>query len=332
MYRILPFCVLASCVLVSCGVFGLSTEERQLLASYKQRAQINYDDGKLTTAIDQAQKGLLIDANDYGLITIQGFSLLRLSGENPALLEQSRQHFERLMNMRSMSQQTHQALLGYGLCLERIGLVERQQVELLRNQLEHQILDEMERAQREASAGEHAALAESSFRNSRSVLERLLANGEQILLANKSLIEVNGLLPDYPAALRHGRAYLVESERLQEHWRAELQRTTVVDYEKEARTRLSQFRYEEIEVRALLANVHAKINNHAGVVEQLNVVLEMDPKRSIDYYNRGESLRELGRTAEMKGDFGTFLSLTNLPAGDPRVINAVRAVRGILQR
>ncbi len=59
------------------------------------------------------------------------------------------------------------------------------------------------------------------------------------------------------------------------------------------------------------------------------MVLLLDPKRCIDYFNRGDSLRQLGRIAEMKEDFGNFLSLTNLPAGDPRVIKAVQAtIRG----
>ena len=77
-----------------------------------------------------------------------------------------------------------------------------------------------------------------------------------------------------------------------------------------------------------MANIHHKDENWAGVVGQLDVVLRMDPKRSIDYYNRGDSLRQLGRIAEMKEDFGNFLSLTNLPAGDPKVIQAVQAIRG----
>ena len=322
MHRILPLCFL-----VSCGVFGLSSEDRDQLTSYKQRAAIYYDTGDLGKAIDQVQKGLVIDGDDYSLTQIWAWSLLRLSGNNDARLQQSRRHFEKLMDLRSMGQQSHQALLGYGLCLERIGQKERQQRDLLRGRLDT-ALEPMDRAEIEARASEHEALAASNFRASRTVLLRLIENGQEILLANKALMEVNSLLPDYDSALAHGEAYLAESKRLQAHWRSEIQLTQEVGYEKEARTRLSRLRNDEIEVRALLANIHAKAQNWAGVVGQLDVVLQMDPKRSIDYFNRGDSLRQLGRIAEMKEDFGNFLSLTNLPAGDPRVIQAVQAIRG----
>ena len=157
----------------------------------------------------------------------------------------------------------------------------------------------------------------------------VLDNGEELLLGNKALMEVNGLLPDYEAAVEHGKAYLVESTKSQDWWRAELARTTVVAYEQEARTMLGQLREEEIEVRALLANIYSKMSDWARVVEQLDIVLDMDRTRSIDYYNRGNSLRKLGRVEEMKADFGTFLSITNLPPGDPRVVDAVQASKGI---
>jgi tetratricopeptide (TPR) repeat protein len=323
MHRILPLCLLGSC-----GVFGLSSEESEQLITYQQNAATYWESGDIPQAMDQARRGLQIDPDDYKLLTIWGYSLLRMSGDDQARIQQARLHFERLIDMRSMSQHSSQALLGYGLCLYRAGQLQRRQVDLLRNRLEHQVLDEMERHQLEASAIELDALLESSLRESRSVMETLVANGEELLLANKTLLEVNSLLPDFPAALGHGNAYLVEAKTLQEYWQREIETTELVLWEREARSTLEQFRDEEIEVRALMANLHAKLDQPAGVVEQLDIVLAMDRSRSIDYFNRAGSLRKLGRIDEMKSDFETFLSLTNLPPSDPRVMDAVQAIKG----
>ena len=57
--------------------------------------------------------------------------------------------------------------------------------------------------------------------------------------------------------------------------------------------------------------------------EQGNVLYRALPLEQVT-----EKPDQLARIAEMKEDFGNFLSLTNLPAGDPRVIQAVQAIRG----
>ena len=139
MRRILPLCLLASC-----GIFGLSSEEAQQLASYQQNAATYWENGDLGQAIDQAQRGLEIAPDDYKLLTIWGYSLLRLSGNDEARLQGAKRHFERLMGMRSMSQHNPQALLGYGSCLYMVSeILETEHMEELAIAFAEQRIDKV---------------------------------------------------------------------------------------------------------------------------------------------------------------------------------------------
>ena len=58
---------------------------------------------------------------------------------------------------------------------------------------------------------------------------------------------------------------------------------------------------------------------HALLYLHDNRVLELDPSRSVDYFNRGKVLLELRRNEDAKEDFRRFLRLTNLPPDLPVV-------------
>jgi hypothetical protein len=59
----------------------------------------------------------------------------------------------------------------------------------------------------------------------------------------------------------------------------------------------------------------------------LDRVLQIDPARSVDYYNRGRVLLELQRQSTAKDDFRKFLATTNLPADNQKVTFAMAALK-----
>ena len=60
MHRTIPLLLL----LGSCGVFGLSQEDRLSLSRYQSNAAIYWENGNLPQALDQVRRGLDLDPAD----------------------------------------------------------------------------------------------------------------------------------------------------------------------------------------------------------------------------------------------------------------------------
>ena len=80
-------------------------------------------------------------------------------------------------------------------------------------------------------------------------------------------------------------------------------------------------------MRALYANWLFDRKQLEGTLSQLNRVLELDPKRSNDYYNRGRVLLKLERKDAAKSDFRMFLATSSLPDDNDKKTFAVHALR-----
>ena len=107
---------------------------------------------------------------------------------------------------------------------------------------------------------------------------------------------------------------------------AEIKRTNTPGYEDVLKRQLAELRDEELEVRSLLAGHYYTQKNHLAALEMLNRVLDLDPKRSVDYYNRGRVLLRLDRDDAAKADFRKFLATTELPATSEKAVFAAQAL------
>jgi tetratricopeptide (TPR) repeat protein len=322
--RTLPLLLL----LAACGVLGgPSEQDRQNLVACQQRAKLYMEGQKYEQALDQIRRGLEIAPADYHLHTLRAWCRLYQSRKDPAMLDEAAREFEHTQALRSRSTQDGQTLLGCALVQLDLGQRELRKAEAL--QEERKRLDPLsaEAATKQAVAAEHVNRAHAYLANSENLLNHLLEDGDRLLLARYHLMQVRGLRRDYEGVKEQARAYLARSAQSQEYWRKDYESTSVSAYEAHAQRQLQRLVNEELAVRAYLANVHSDFGHPELAIEELDVVLRMDPTRSEEYYNRGLCHQKLGRHDEAAKDFQKFLATTRLPLGHPTVRDAVAQVQ-----
>lgn len=314
--RILPL------LLLSAGC-ALSPAENQQLASYQRNAKYYFESGKLDQAQGMIDRGLEIAPRDYTLRSMQAAVQLRRSGapslsEDPAL-QASLAQFAELYTERSPRKHAPHVLLGYALARQKLGM--RHVSEASR------IEARMQRG--DAMPAEFKAMQERAnveFRAATEMLQVLIDRGEMTRVAHFHMMQLAAGLHQ-GTVIEHGEKYLEAARREQDTVRAELQRTTVAEYEAKLKGDLRQLQAEEIDVRTFLAARLYDSKQYGQALVHLDAVLQLDPSRTADLYNRGELLRLLGRNEEAKDDLRKFLATTTLPPDNPKVVDAVQALR-----
>ncbi len=315
----------------SCGVFGLTSEERAALAQHQAGAKTYYEGNRFPQALDQVRQGLSIDPSDYQLNTLRGYCLMRQAGDvryaptparRRALLDEAQAAFDATLALRSINQHGPQALLGDALLHEaqaRLALEERDQARL---ELQASELAPPERALRQIRVQEADLAANTHLATAERDLEHLLRRGEYLLHAHKHMLSIKSLRGDYAGAVEHGRKFLERStlsqERTQERYDSVLQ----VGGEQAIQRSLGQLVDDELLVRSQLANLHYNHRDYELSVQELDRILVLDPTRSADYFNRARALAELGRVDEAYRDTQKFLATQTLAAGHPQVRRA----------
>ena len=321
MLRYSPFLLLASC-----GIFGRSAADEAALARYQRNAALYYEGGRFDQALDQARRGLEIEPEDYKLSVIRAWCLLRKSRVEPRVFPDALAEFERVMRMRAENRHGPQALLGYALARQKLGIHERTLAEGRREEIERGALEPDRVAAARNEMENHREAAARHFREAERLLGRLVQRGDLLLEAHYHLMQTSALRGDYVATLEHGRAFLDRVRAEQERHQKNIERTYVVAFEEDQRRLLQQLIDRELEVRAFLANVHYDHRRYDLAVAELDRVLSMDPTRTNDYYHRALSLEALGRLDEARRDYEKFLATTRLPPGSRQVRHAVQAV------
>jgi tetratricopeptide (TPR) repeat protein len=326
MRRLLPLLLLPACGLVSCGLFGMSDDDRNSLSRYQANAQLYYDGGNFDQALEQVRRGLEIEPDDYKLHYIRGWCFLRLVPRDPSMLQQASQQFERVMAYRAHEEHGPQALLGYGLCHQRLAQERLEQAQALHNELARVKFDSNEANIRRAQIDTHENVARGHLEIAGNQFQRLIDRGDALLEAHRNMMQTLALAQKYAPAVEHGNRFLQRCEQEQERLKQELQRTLVVAYERHVQDELDRLVAQEIDVRGFLANLFYKLGQHAQAVEQLDQILAEDPTRSTDYYNRARSLEALGRGQEAVRDYERFLATSKLPQGNERVAAALKSL------
>jgi tetratricopeptide (TPR) repeat protein len=313
-------------LLLLCGCSSLSHEERQLLTSHQRNAKYYFEGGRLDQAMDQIERGLGIDPDDYLLRALRGTVLLRQSGSalstDHRLLDQATATLESVYEERSPSRHEPFVLLPYALALQKQGRRRIGEELRLRGQASRapDAGDLLAQADAEREAGRELLL------RARDVLAVLIDRGEALRSAWNHQLQIAQDLGDDLVFVTAANAYLEQAAKDQAAVRAEIERTMVPAYETEQVKRLRGLTDEELEVRALLAeHLYSRRQFDAALV-QLNRVLELAPQRTIDYYNRGRVLLELQRLEDAKADFRKFLATSTLPPSSDKVTLAMKAL------
>ena len=311
-------------ILLLCGCESISTEQREVLTACQRNAPIYFEGGRLGQALDQANRGLEIEPDDYKLNAIKGAILLRQSEDNPRLLDEATALLQQVFDRRYPLRHEPYVLLYYGLAQQKQGL--RNLGEAIRLEDRARRMAER-RAALSEQAKEQRRRANARLARADETLAHLLDLGALLRIAHKHRLQIALQRGDDDGFAISAEAFLKESASEQTFVRREVERTQTPKYEAEQYAYLRKLRSEEIEVRALYADWLFDREQFEGTLAQLDRVLKLDPKRSNDYYNRGRVLMTLGRTEAAKRDFRLFLSMSNLPDDNDRKTYAVNALR-----
>jgi tetratricopeptide (TPR) repeat protein len=316
-------------LLLLCGCSSLTSDEQARLASHQRNAAMFFEGGRLDQAMGQIDRGLQLEPTDYKLRALRGAVLLRASsdatGTDHRRLDEATQVLAEVYDTRAPNRHEPYLLLYYARALQKQGL--RHLGEAIR------LEGVASRAANRDAAERDQKTAAEARQKSVELLERadallvvLVERGEQLRVAHNHRLQIARQLGRDVRFLESTNAYLDQSLKDQANTQKEVERTTTPAYEQEQLKALRELRSEELEVRALLAEFHYGRQEHQEALTQLNRVLELDPSRSVDYYNRGRVLLGLERHEEAKNDFRRFLATTTLPATSEKTTFAVQAL------
>ncbi|MFO1051900.1 MAG: tetratricopeptide repeat protein [Planctomycetota bacterium] len=310
----------------ACGVFGgPSREERDRLNFFKQNAGAYFLSDSYEQALDMARRGLQIEPEDYELLITSGLCHLQKAAGNTRDLEEAERFLKRAFDQRSFEENRPEAILGYATVEQRLGIDHDRRARLLTAELARPDLQEGDRLTKDAQAKSHAERAKLYWGEARRALQVLLQRQEMLRFAHKGLMEIAVEFNDYDTAVKEGLACLAENKKAQDRVNDVIKETPVASEEIRARSTLQELLDQEKRVRASLAEMHFRTKHFKESVEQLDVLLQLDPTRTEDYYNRAVALENLGATEGARRDFEKFLANTSLPQSNDRVVHAQRS-------
>lgn len=309
----------------------LSQEEKNQLTLCQQNAATYWGGGMLDQCLGMAEKGLEIDPEDYKLSTLKGMVWLRQASDDrytdeqqQRLLQKAEEQLETVYDWRSPTRHEGFLLLGYGMVLQARGI--RRMQDAIRDRDAARSLGE--RAKGHAERLEQAAEAETEGREllaqARSVFDVLIERGDLTMLAHYHLMQVAAGLEQPDLVLSHGDKYLEAVRRFQEVNQSRIEASPTATFERELRKEQDRIRSQELDVRVFLAKTLYDQKNYGAAIVHLDAVLAANPARTTDYFNRGRCLREMGRADQAREDFRRFVATSNLPASNPRMVEAVQ--------
>lgn len=315
-------------LLLVCACTALSTDDRDQLAAHQRNAALFYEGGRYDQAMGQIDRGLELEPDDYKLNAMKGGILLLSSGDaqgtDHRLLDQATELLESVYDERSPSRHEPYLLLDYARALQKQGLRHLGESVRLTGQASRAVDDEVETL-RERAADEKAAATELLLRADE-LLGHLVERGDLLRVAYNHRLQIARQLGNDTEFVAASTAYFEQAKKAQDATKKRIEQTQSVDHENEQLTSLRQLRDEELGVRSLVAEFHYSRKEFGDALAQLNRVLEIDPQRSVDYYNRGRILLALKRADEAKSDFRRFLATTTLPATSDKSAFALQAL------
>lgn len=320
---ILPLALLAA----ACS--SLSSEDEQRLADFQARALLYYDRNHLVQAIDQIDRGLELEPEDYKLTSLKASVMLQLSGTSTSTdhqkLDEATRLLEQVYAQRSSSRHEPHLLLSYGMALQKQGRRHLGETIRLAGQASRAKPDEKDSLVDKAE--QERELARQLLTQASEMFDALIERGEALRIAHNHRMQVARDLGDTPRFTSEAEAYFVQAKAAQDITQRRIEQTGDAAVEQEQLQLLQRLREEEMEVRGLLGQFYYEQKQFQAALDQLDRVLELDPKRFADYYNRGRVLLELGRLDDAKADFRRFLADPTLPASSEKVTFAVRTLQ-----
>ena len=317
--------------------FSCASQDSPKVAPYVERADQYFKGKDFPRAIQQCRKGLRIEPNNYRLNQILGEIYLRGGKRNPKAFQIALKQFKKVYGLRGNGEHDYITLLGlaranYGLARQDLA----QSRELL-TKLKQKKLSPTEQKTTKAKALELQRNYLQRLDQAEAWLKEMIARGDGILPALETLfmVQVDRIYPltgkkrmeQLHLATKAGEEWLQEILRRQNYYKKKadslpsnqnLSGKIIVVIENEMKKRYEHFVDLELQARGLLHSLYYRTNNLPKALAHLNRILEIDPTRANEYYNRGQIRLKLGQKKEAKKDLETFLRLSSLSEDSPR--------------
>lgn len=314
-----------------------ASQDSARVGPYVERADRYFKGKDFPQAIQQCQKGLAIDPENYRLNQIIGEIYLRNGSRNPKAFEAALKQFKKVHSLRGTGEHDYITLLGlaranYGLGREDLA----KSRELLRR-IQNLKLSPTEKQTTKAQALELQRSYLQRLDQAERWLKEMLARGDGILPALQTLfmVQVDRIYPlsgkkrdkQIKIATEAGEAWLREILRRKEYYKKKadslssnenLSGKVIVVIENEMKKRYEHFIDLELQARGLLHSLYFRAHQPRKALAHLNAILKIDPTQADEYYNRGQVYLRLGERAKAKKDLETFLRLSPLPEDSPR--------------
>lgn len=291
---------------VSAGCSTSPDRDEIALNLYKQNSKSYYNSGKYRETIDQCQKGLAIDEDDFSLNLTMSWALLKTGGK--ADLFAAYDQFQKTLDLLWFDTD-FRALLGLGQTCYKIAIIYHTKLEQLNKRVEAEpesrelFEDEIE----ECEEGKERYLREAiEYLNRTLEEERQKENIEAILTLGQAYAYW-GRFTESEAYLTRGLKLLEDSTSFQQS-KLDKDQSITSDGRRFFERQIARNLIWEKELRGVLAYVYARHKEFDKALEQYDLLEQRDLFDDFQYYNRGITLQKLGRYEDSIRDFEKFLS------------------------
>ena len=279
-----PFALLS--ILLACACSSLSSEEAAELAAYQRRAALYFDGGRYDQSLAQIERGL------ESLLATVMRDLGDAFGTDHRQLDAATELLQSMYDERSADRHEPYLLLNYGRALQKQGLRRLGEAIRLDGQAARAVAEQDPQGMREQARAQRAE-SERLLREADAMLAQLVERGDLLRLAHNHRLQIALQRGDDVAFVTEAKAFQEQMQKAQDQVRKEIERTNNADYETDQLELLRMLRGEELGVRQLVAEQHYARKQFDLALAQLDRILELDPRRTTDYYNRGRVLLEV---------------------------------------
>ncbi len=306
-------------------MFGLSPEDKKKLAQFQSQAAFYYGDQRYDQALESVRRGLDIAPEDYKLMSLGARCLMFTAKTKPSNLGMAEALYDRVIDARGLDDQAPHALLGYAQCQKLLAFRGLNRADALDKEAESQSRTELEKLQDSTAAEELRKKAMTNMGKAVRMFGYLIERDEQPRNAHFNLMDIKRRQKDWPAAIKHGKITLRLNGGEQKYLDGEIRRTNSFGWEQAKRAELKILHAQERDVRMTIGRIYFfEQKNYEKAIEQLTAMLEDDPTRSNDYYNRGRAYEMIGKVQEACLDYQKFISTHKLERGNDKVLHAYR--------
>jgi tetratricopeptide (TPR) repeat protein len=319
---------LAALLLLLAGCSSLTSEERSRLADHQSRAQIYFEGSDYGRAMDQIDRGLELDPDDYKLKSMRAGILLLAStnsqGTDHRRLDEATALLAAQFDTRSIGRHEPHLLLNYARAMQKQGLRHLGEAIRLEGQATRAPQAEIEGMKENAS--EQRRESNRCLDESWTLFGELVNRGEYLRVVHNHRLQIAVQRGQDEAFVKEAEAYLKQATAASDLTKKRIEETKNIDHEKLLMRDLRDLRNEEVEVRNVVAEfLYARKKFHEAK-EQLDKMIDLGPRRVSDYYNRGRVLLELGRVDDAKADFRRFLADGSVPVTSDKAVFALQVI------